>query len=74
MSLRVRLLLLMLAVYGVGGYLITRWMLDQIRPRYLESMEESLVDTSVLLASMLEENASPSGPDASGLEKAFDLD
>jgi two-component system sensor histidine kinase CreC len=72
MSLRVRLLLLMLAVYGVGGYLITRWMLDQIRPRYLESMEESLVDTSVLLASMLEENASPSGPDASGLEKAFE--
>jgi two-component system sensor histidine kinase CreC len=54
MSLRLRLLLLMLAIYGVGGFFITRWIIDQVRPRYLESIEESLVDTSVLLAGVLE--------------------
>ncbi len=61
MSLRLRLLLLMVGIYCVGGYLLTRWALDQVRPRYLESMEESLVDTSVLLASALEAQPEPVG-------------
>lgn len=56
MSLRLRLLLLLLAIYCVGGYFLTRSALDQVRPRYLESMEESLVDFSVLLASLVENN------------------
>lgn len=72
MSLRVRLLLVMLAIYSVGGYFLTRWMLDQIRPRYLESMEESLVDTSVLLASMLEADATSDGPEIAAIRSAFD--
>lgn len=59
MSLRVRLLLLILTIYGAGGYFITRWVTDQIRPRYLESMEATLVDTSVLLAGVLETEDSP---------------
>ncbi len=59
MSLRLRLLLLILAICGVGGYFITRWILDQVRPRYLESMEESLVDTSALLAGVLENQNTP---------------
>ena len=54
MSLRLRLLVLLLAIYSAGGILLTRWVLNQVRPRYLESMEESLVDTSVLLAGVLE--------------------
>lgn len=54
MSLRLRLLALILAVYCAGGYYLTRRALQQVRPRYLESMEETLVDTSVLLASVLE--------------------
>ena len=54
MSLRLRLLLLLLAIYGVGGYFITHWIIEQVRPRYLESMEETLVDTSVLLAGVVE--------------------
>ncbi len=59
MSLRLRLLFLLLAIYAVGGALLTRWALNQVRPRYLESMEESLVDTSVLLASVLETQLPP---------------
>ena len=61
MSLRLRLLLLMLAIYCAGGYFLTRWALNQVRPRYLESMEESLVDTSVLLASVLETQSAAGG-------------
>jgi two-component system sensor histidine kinase CreC len=70
-SLRLRLLLVLLAIYCAGGYFIARWTLDQVRPRYLESMEESLVDTSVLLAARLEENVTAAGPDVSGLQSAF---
>jgi len=71
-SLRIRLLLLMLGVYCAGGYLLTRWLLDQIRPRYLESMEESMVDASVVLASILELRASTGGPDVSEFKTAFE--
>jgi two-component system, OmpR family, sensor histidine kinase CreC len=60
MSLRLRLLVLMLAIYAGGGYFITRWVAGQVRPRYLESMEETLVDTSVLLATVVEQKS----PDA----------
>ena len=71
MSLRIRLLLLLIAIYGVGGYLLTRWALNQVRPRYLESMEETLVDTSVLLASALEAQLAGDQPDIASLERAF---
>ena len=54
MSLRLRLLVLLLAIYSAGGVMLTRWALNQVRPRYLESMEESLIDSSVLLASVVE--------------------
>jgi len=70
-SLRIRLLLLLIAIYGVGGYLLTRWALNQVRPRYLESMEETLVDTSVLLASALEAQLAGDQPDIASLERAF---
>ena len=71
MSLRLRLLLVLLAVYCAGGWYLTRQALDQIRPRYLESMEETLVDTSVLLASVLETQLVDGRPEASGLQRAF---
>jgi two-component system sensor histidine kinase CreC len=71
MSLRIRLLLVLLAIYCTGGYLITRWMLDQIRPRYLESIEESLVDISVLLAAVIEREMAVAGPDVASLREAF---
>ena len=71
MSLRLRLLLVLLAIYCAGGYFITSWTLDQIRPRYLESMEESLVDTSVLLASVAESQLIGEVPDGGGLQRVF---
>lgn len=71
MSLRVRLLLVLLAIYCVGGYFIARWTLNQVRPRYLESMEETLVDAAVLLAAQLEVQATAAGPDIAALRAAF---
>ncbi len=71
MSLRLRLLLMMLAVYCAGGFFLTRRALDEVRPRYLESMEETLVDTSVLLASVLETQLVDGRLDAGGLQRAF---
>ena len=71
MSLRLRLLVLLLAIYGAGGFLLTRWALNQVRPRYLESMEESLVDTSVLLASVLETQSPAGGVNGEMLRQAF---
>jgi two-component system sensor histidine kinase CreC len=71
MSLRWRLLLLLLLVYAAGGYYLTQRALDQLRPRYLESMEETLVDTSVLLASIVETQIQGDGLDAAALEQAF---
>jgi len=70
-SLRLRLLLVLLGIYCAGGYFIARWTLDQIRPRYLESMEESLVDVAVMLASLLEQNAAAAGPEVEGFRAAF---
>jgi two-component system sensor histidine kinase CreC len=64
MSLRLRLLLLLLGIYCAGGLFLTRRTLEQVRPRYLESMEESLVDTSVLLASALEAQPQVAGTGA----------
>lgn len=71
MSLRIRLLILILAVSGAAGYFLTRETLKQLRPRYLESMEETLIDTSVLLASVVETQLVNGLPDARVLEQAL---
>jgi two-component system sensor histidine kinase CreC len=42
-----------LPVVIAGFYYLTNWVLDELRPHYLKSMEESLVDSSVLLASLI---------------------
>lgn len=72
MTLRVRLLVLMLAIYAIGGYFITRWIIDQVRPRYLESMEESLVDVATLLAGVVE-RGSTDRLDVAALRQAYVL-
>ena len=55
MSLRLRLILLLLVVYSLGGWLITRWAIGQVRPRYVEAMEETMVETALLLSGVMEE-------------------
>jgi two-component system sensor histidine kinase CreC len=71
MSLRLRLLALLLAIYVAGGVFLTHWGLNQVRPRYLESMEESLVDTSVLLASVVETQLTAGELNGEALRRTF---
>lgn len=56
MSLRLRLILLLLIVYSLGGWLITRWAIGQVRPRYFEAMEETMVEMALLLSGVLEQS------------------
>lgn len=53
-TLRTRLLVVYLAVVGSGFYFLVARTVDDLRPRYLESMEEMMVDTAHLLASTLQ--------------------
>lgn len=52
MKIRTRILLAFLLVMAGGFYLLVDWVLGDLRPRYLEATEESLVDTANLLASV----------------------
>ncbi|HLP02058.1 MAG TPA: two-component system sensor histidine kinase CreC [Opitutaceae bacterium] len=71
MSLRLRLALFLVAVFCLGEWLIVRTALEQVKPRYLESMEESLVDASRLLAALLETQLRDHAPDPEPLRTAF---
>jgi two-component system sensor histidine kinase CreC len=53
-KLRTRLFLAIFVITGTGLYFLMDWMLTDLRKRYLEAVEETLVDTSNLLASLLE--------------------
>jgi two-component system, OmpR family, sensor histidine kinase CreC len=71
-TIRTRILLVYLLLIG-GSYLyLVSWILDGIRPRYLESMEESLVDTAALLASVVETRSTGPTPDPGQLRTAVD--
>jgi two-component system sensor histidine kinase CreC len=49
-----RIFLLYLAIFAVCLYFTTNWIWSTLRTRYLESMEEPLVDAANLLASLTE--------------------
>jgi two-component system sensor histidine kinase CreC len=52
-SIRIRLFLALLIPVGLGFFLLVDWILDDLRPRYLETMEETMVDTATILAAQL---------------------
>ncbi len=54
MSIRTRILLAFLVIYAVLFYSILDFVVNEIRPRYLETVEESLNDTAILLTSLVE--------------------
>jgi two-component system sensor histidine kinase CreC len=71
MTIRVRLLLVYVVVVGVSSLGLLWWITSATRLRYLESMEESLVDTSVILASFLEKQVVNQQIDAAAFRDAF---
>jgi len=77
MRLRTRVFLAIFAVSIAGGTFFLRWVLRDLRSRYLEAVEENLVDTANLLASILEASDAGPGPlvspvTANGLEAVRD--
>ncbi len=72
MTLRTRLMLVYLLVVGGGIYYLVSHSIEQLRPRYLESMEESLVDAAHLLANAVGTAAvSDDGMDAARVRTAL---
>lgn len=73
MRLRTRVFLAIFVLTAAGGTFFLRWILDDLRTRYLEAVEENLVDTANLLASLLESSASGSelvpAPQAKGFDR-----
>ena len=61
-----------LLVAGVGFYQLVDWIREDLRPRYLETMEESMVDTATLLASLISEKSQRDGIHTDDLRLAFD--
>src|SRR4051812_2752116 len=55
MKLGLRIFLFYLAVFAVCLYFTTDWIWTTLRTRYLESVEEPLVDSANLLASLVEQ-------------------
>lgn len=54
MRIRTQLFLGFFVLTGGGFYLLVNWILRDLRPRYLESAEVTLVDSANLLATLLE--------------------
>lgn len=53
MKIRTRIFLVFVLTVVGGFYFLVQWIADDLRPRYLESLEEPLVDTAYLLADLL---------------------
>lgn len=73
MSIRFRIMLSYLVITGVGFYYLVRKLADpeEIKPRYMESVEEPMVDTSHLFASILEGEIREGRLDPSQFREAF---
>lgn len=73
MTIRTRIFLVYLLLIG-GGYLyLFTSILGAIRPRYLESMEATLIDTAAYLAAVAETHVRPDDTlDVAPLRRAFD--
>lgn len=54
MKIRTRIILSFALIVGVGFYFLVNHILKELRPRYLESVEEALVDQANILAALLE--------------------
>ncbi|MGD2119608.1 MAG: two-component system sensor histidine kinase CreC [Chromatiales bacterium] len=62
MNIRTRIFLFFIVLMAVGIFSLVRWMQGEMRPRYMEAQEDTLVDTAQLLASLVSRN----GIDSSG--------
>lgn len=71
MRIRTRILIGFILLYAIGSYFVFDMIISDIRPRYLEAVEESLNDTANLLASLLESDMEKYGDKFTGIKSMF---
>ena len=67
MKLRTRLALAFMILVGVGFYSLVVWIVDDLQPRYLAAVEESMIDTATMLAASLDQTDADKTIDVSTL-------
>lgn len=72
MKIRTRLFVMLLLVVGLGFYRLVDWIIEDLRPRYLETMEESMNDMAIVLASVVESQSGEGAIRTDGLHAAMD--
>jgi two-component system sensor histidine kinase CreC len=71
MKLSLRIFFCYLVIFAGCVYFPVDWMWSTLKTRYLEALEEPLVDTANILASMFEEETARPGFDAADLQAPF---
>ena len=72
MNIRTRLSIAFLILVGLGFYILVDWIIDDLRPRYLETMEESMIDTATILSTFVEQEVNGNTISVENLRSAFD--
>jgi two-component system, OmpR family, sensor histidine kinase CreC len=72
MSIRLQIIAGFLLIVAAGFYYLTNWVIDDLRPHYLKSMEESLVDQATLLAAWVSAEADKGTLPPADLRPVFD--
>ena len=71
MTVRTRIILVFIVVVSGGFFFLVSWITDDLRPRYLESLEEPLVDTAHILAELVAVELGQDGQPSEALREAF---
>ncbi len=72
MKIRTRLFFCFVAAVAVGFVYLAVLIRDEVRPRYLEAIEDSLVDTSTILAALFATDVRDGVPEPSRFRRAFE--
>ncbi len=71
MRIRTRILIGFILLYAVGSYFVFDMIVSDIRPRYLEAVEESLNDTAHLMAALIESDMKTKGSPYESIKTIF---
>jgi two-component system sensor histidine kinase CreC len=76
MKLRTRIFLVFMVVIALGIFSLVSWIQDEMKPRYMEAQEDTLVDLSQLLAAEISSHGIRRDPqgveiDTAALEQSF---
>lgn len=71
MKVRTKIFFGYLIIVLAGFYFFSQWIIDDVRKNYLESVEESMVDSAYILAGILETDIKHNTLQLDNFEKAF---